>query len=42
MNEGLKVNSGDLIGKNIIFAFNHNHAELIVKRFEKLYPELRS
>ncbi|HCT62979.1 MAG TPA: hypothetical protein DIC19_02655 [Erysipelotrichaceae bacterium] len=40
MNEGLKINSGDLIGKTIIFAFNHNHAELIVKRFEKLYPEL--
>lgn len=40
MNEGLKVNSGDLIGKTIVFAFNHNHAELIVKRFEKLYPEL--
>jgi len=40
MNEGLKVNSGDLIGKTIIFAFNHVHAELIVKRFEKLYPEL--
>jgi type I restriction enzyme R subunit len=40
MNEGLKVNSGDLIGKTIIFAFNHVHAELIVNRFEKLYPEL--
>lgn len=40
MNEGLKINSGDLIGKTIIYAFNHNHAELIVKRFEKLYPEL--
>jgi len=40
MNEGLRVNSGDMIGKTIIFAFNHNHAELIVKRFEKLYPEL--
>ena len=40
MNEGLKVNSGDMIGKTIIFAFNHIHAELIVKRFEKLYPEL--
>jgi len=39
MNEGLKVNSGDLLGKTIVFAFNHNHAELIVKRFEKLYPE---
>ena len=40
MNEGLKVNGGDLIGKTIIFAFNHVHAELIAKRFEKLYPEL--
>ncbi len=40
MNEGLKINSGDTIGKTIIFAFNHVHAELIVKRFEKLYPEL--
>lgn len=40
MNEGLKVNSGDVVGKTIIFAFNHVHAELIVKRFEKLYPEL--
>lgn len=42
MNEGLKINSGDTIGKTIIFAFNHVHAELIVKRFEKLYPELGS
>src|SRR5690606_6015244 len=40
MNEGLRVNGGDTLGKTIIFAFNHNHAELIVKRFEKLYPEL--
>jgi len=40
MNEGLRVNGGDMIGKTIIFAFNHIHAELIVKRFEKLYPEL--
>jgi len=42
MNEGLKVNGGDMIGKTIIFAFNHVHAELIVKRFEKLYPEYGS
>jgi type I restriction enzyme, R subunit len=40
MNEGLKVNSGDTLGKTIIFAFNHLHAEMIVKRFAKLYPEL--
>ncbi|XMB73092.1 DEAD/DEAH box helicase family protein [Mycoplasmatota bacterium WC30] len=39
MNEGLRVNAGEKIGKTIIFAFNHIHAELIVKRFEKLYPE---
>jgi type I restriction enzyme R subunit len=40
MNQGLKVNGGDTLGKTIIFAFNHLHAELIVKRFAKLYPEL--
>jgi type I restriction enzyme, R subunit len=39
MNEGLKVSSGDKLGKTIIFAFNHLHAELIVNRFAKLYPE---
>jgi len=42
MNEGLKVSGGDKIGKTIIFAFNHIHAELIVKRFEILYPECGS
>ena len=39
MNEGLRVNNGEEIGKTIIFAFNHMHAKLIVERFEKLYPE---
>lgn len=39
MSAGLKVNGGDLIGKTIIFAFNHAHAELIVKRFRELYPQ---
>lgn len=42
MNEGLRIEGGEKIGKTIIFAFNHVHAELIVKRFEKLYPELGS
>ena len=42
MNEGLKVQSGERIGKSIIFAYNHNHAELIVKRFNILYPEYGS
>lgn len=39
MNEGLKVDSGDKLGKTIIFAQNHKHAEVIVDRFNKLYPE---
>ena len=39
MNEGLKVQSGERIGKTIIFAYNHLHAELIVNRFNVLYPE---
>lgn len=40
MNDGLKINSGDTLGKTIVFAFNHHHAELIVKRFAILYPDL--
>ena len=39
MTHGLKVNNGEDIGKTIIFAINHRHAELIVKRFGALYPE---
>lgn len=39
MENGLKVQSGERIGKSIIFAYNHRHAELIVKRFNILYPE---
>ena len=39
MEKGLKVKSGEEIGKTIIFAMNHHHAELIVERFCKLYPE---
>lgn len=39
MDKGLKVNSGEEIGKTIIFAMNHLHAEQIVKRFRELYPE---
>lgn len=40
MTNGLKVQSGDLIGKTIIFAYNHKHAVQIVERFNVLYPEL--
>lgn len=39
MNNGLKVQSGDLIGKTVIFAYNHKHAVQIVERFNALYPE---
>lgn len=40
MENGLKVDSGEKIGKSIIFAFSSQHAELIVKRFNLLYPGL--
>ena len=40
MENGLKINGGDTIGKTIIFAYNHNHAVLIVERFKHLYPAL--
>lgn len=39
MENGLKVQSGERIGKSVIFAYNHRHAELIVQRFNTLYPE---
>ena len=42
MENGLKVQYGERIGKTIIFAYNHNHAEMIVERFGVLYPEYGS
>lgn len=39
MEKGFKVESGDRLGKTIIFARNSRHAEIIVERFHKLYPE---
>lgn len=42
MENGLKVQYGERIGKSIIFAYNHRHAELIVERFHILYPEYGS
>ena len=39
MNNGQKIHSGEDIGKTIIFAYNHKHAERIVERFHALYPE---
>ena len=40
MTEGLKVDYGNTIGKTIIFAKNHNHAEKILEVFNKEYPHL--
>lgn len=40
MANGLKVDSGEKIGKSIIFAFSSQHAQLIVERFNLLYPAL--
>ncbi len=39
MENGLKVESGEKIGKTIIFAMNSKTAKLIVERFNLLYPE---
>jgi len=41
MNNGLKIEGGDKLGKTIIFAVNQRHANFIVERFNKLYPEYR-
>jgi type I restriction enzyme R subunit len=40
MTDGLRGESGDKIGKTIIFAKNHSHALFIQERFYKLYPHL--
>lgn len=39
MNNGVKVEGGDKLGKTIIFAKNHKHAVFIEDRFNKNYPE---
>lgn len=41
MNRGMKVAGGDRIAKTIIFAQNKKHADKILERFNKLYPNLR-
>ncbi len=40
MENGYRVNDGTMIGKTIIFAYNHKHAVFIAKRFNALYPDL--
>ncbi|MFN4851435.1 DEAD/DEAH box helicase family protein [Microcystis sp.] len=41
MQRGLKVNSGDRLGKTIIFARNHRHAQCICDRFNSNYPHYK-
>jgi type I restriction enzyme R subunit len=41
MARGLKVNSGDRLGKTIIFARNHEHAKFIRDRFNVNYPHYK-
>ncbi|NEO75939.1 DEAD/DEAH box helicase family protein [Moorena sp. SIO4G3] len=41
MEKGLKVEGGDRLGKTIIFARNHSHAEFIVERFDQNYPHYK-
>lgn len=39
MDRGIKIAGGDRLGKTIIFAQNKKHAEFILERFNKLYPQ---
>ncbi len=41
MTHGLKVAAGDRVGKTIIFAKNHDHAQFIAQRFDANYPHLK-
>lgn len=40
MTDGIKIDYGQKLGKTIIFAKNHNHAEKILEVFNKEYPHL--
>lgn len=40
MTEGIRIDYGEKIGKSIIFAKNHDHAEKILEVFNKEYPNL--
>jgi len=39
MANGIHVNSGQLLGKTIMFAYNQKHAEMIVEEFYKMHPK---
>jgi len=38
MTNAIRTNGGEIIGKTIIFAYNHPHAEMIVNCFREMYP----
>lgn len=40
MRDGIKIDYGQKLGKTIIFAKNHDHAEKILEVFNKEYPHL--
>lgn len=40
MTEGIKIDYGQKLGKTIVFAKNHDHAEKIFEVFNKEYPHL--
>jgi type I restriction enzyme R subunit len=42
MQNGLKIEGGDKLGRTIIFAVNQNHAKFIVECFTERYPQLPS
>lgn len=39
INNGIKDDTGSLVGKTVIFAVNQNHAEAMQKTFVELYPQ---
>lgn len=41
MRDGLYVDDGETLGKTIVFAKNHDHAQFIVERFDGNYPHYR-
>ncbi|MBO7135225.1 MAG: DEAD/DEAH box helicase, partial [Spirochaetaceae bacterium] len=40
MENGIKTDAGDKLGKTIIFAYNKKHAQFIVDTFDEMYPHL--
>ncbi len=42
MEQGLKIEGGDKIGRSIIFATNQHHADFILECFEERYPQYPS